>query len=994
MKSIKFLAALTIPAMFAACTNEEIVVESPKQFKQVVGAEFIGTNISMEMSNGVNSRMGSTGWEETDKLGLGWIVNGDYKSAQEVAKAPNSDEWFANHLFYVEDGKFITRGNVYKGWHFAYFPFAYKESIGVQEWDINPAQTSKEWASGRVNDALCISPLKFLSRESLDDNYQLKKEVEFSVERAVNSIHVTTTAADQFAGEGSLADLDVKSIKLALFNDGAHYPFCESMTMNVKNLPQETNEKVTREALLASFYAKTNPVFKKYSAQSITTDVAGAGFKVSEQTKLITLTAPYAGGDLKVENLGMDIVAGAGTFEIRYVKDAAEGTNAYTNNQALTALKEALAVNGTLTQVGTKLELDVVLYADIFKTDFLHISDLTEWKDAVDMVTKLGRTTETFGVDNVIAFNEGNIPMPEGCAITVNKATDATGEAGLKIAKTIENWPAGLTSNVKVYNEKTIKNATGINGEEIINTGTLNGISETVASLVTNAQGKISLTKTGALTNVNNAEGRITVKYGSKITFASDATDNGIIAYSVANSEKAYKLNNLMGKTSGQTDNAFVNTLVIGEGKTLNMGLTDQGNSDSDDPYYSTGGTADVALASLENINIELNGGTIVGVETNKVVNNVTMKGGTVDGVDIEGDLIAESGTITSGTIKGNVTAENASIAATEIKGNVSANNCNISVQTIGDNVTTEGTTTITGAEITGDVTVENGTATLNGVKINGTLTVKAGASVVLNSTEYIYITNIVNNGTLTANNDIFVTNVTLNPKSTTTLTDKEVAEKDWNKIIYYTGTYVNDKMTLNGTVLKYTLVSYDKTKSDEENGTVLTTALESAKAGDVVYVPAGNYDFKKTSEITLTDVSIIAEEGTVINSAVNSASDKVIYIYATGEEDILIKNITVNAVQTKADIWVKYENATVDGNVTFENVNAKSALIDNGYVDGIDVNVDIVNCKIGKFTVDGWNNHPETHSTNKTNVTYDSASDIVFNIGGNALENVTITKK
>jgi len=947
MKSIKFLAALAIPAMFAACTNEEIAVESPKQFNQAVGAELIGTNVSMAMSNEANSRMGNTGWEETDKLGLGWIVNGKCDSKQDLNKTPDSNTWYANHLFYVdaETQKFVSQGNLYKGWHFAYYPFSYMEGIGSKTWNINPPQTSKEWVSGRVNDALCISPLKFLVRENLDDNYQLKPEVKFAVQRAVNSIHVKTTAADQFAAGKSLADLNVKSITLAMAG-GKNYPFCNSVEMNVQNLPKETNTTVAVGELVASFYAEENPVLKKTPLASITTDVEKAGFKVSEQTELITLTAPYAGGDLDIAKLSMEVEAGSGTFKIEYVADAEEGSNAYINNEALVALKNALAKGADLTQVNKKVYLDVVLYADIFKTDFLHISDLTEWKDAVDMVAKLGRTTEIFGIDGVIEFNEGNIPMPEGCAITVNEADDAAGDVGLKITKNIASWPADLTSNVKVYNEKTISNATGINGEQIINTGTLKGISAEVNSPVINEKGNISLTKTGALANVNNAGGRITVAYGSIVKFATGATDKGIVAYTVASKEYAYKLNNLMSTSAEKTAN--VNTLIVKEGRTLDMGLTDAGNSDNDDPYKPTGATDDVKLASLENINIELNGGTIVGGETNKAVKNVTMTSGVVNDVNIKGDLNAESGTITSGTIEG-------------------------------------------------DVTVENGTTTLNGVKINGTLTVKAGASVVLNSTEYIYISNIVNNGTLTANNDIFVTNVTLNPKSTTTLTDKEAAEMDWNKIIYYTDNYVNDKITLNGTVLKYKLVSYDDTKDASANGETLFNAAKNAEEGAVVYAPAGEYKF--TGQLDMSKVAaIIGEEGTVIKLP---SSQRVLNVYLGYNKEVILKNIAIEANTTRADIWLRTGDTSGKDNVPYstikvimENVSCKTAIIDNAYVDGGIVNAELFGCKIDEFTIDAWDVHPTLNTTTYTNVTYDGTCNVTFKKGGNAPDNVSITQK
>ena len=938
MKSIKLLAALAIPAMFAACTNEEIVTESPKQFNQVVGAELIGTDISMKLTNGASSRMGATGWEATDKLGLGWIVNGTYDSKQDVNKAPDCNKWFANHMFYVENNKFITRGNVYKGWHFAYYPFTYREQIAEMTWDVNPPQTSKEWASGRVNDALCISPLKFLSRESLDDNYQLKKEVAFNVVRAVNSIHVYTTAADQFAGTGSLSDLDVKSITLSMAG-GKNYPFCNTVKMNVMNLPKETDEVISQDAMMNSFYAGTTPVFTKTNIASITTNVEAAGFKVNEATKLITLTAPYAGGDLDINNLSMEVVAGSGTFKINYIADAEEGTNAYTNNQALIALKEALAKGAALTKVNEKVELDIVLYADIFKTDFLHISDLKEWKDAVDMVTKLGRTKEVFAVDGVIEFNEGNIPMPNDCQITVNQTEGASGEVGLKITKkNIQNWPAGLTSNVKVINEKTINNATGINGLMIENKGTLKGITGMIESEVVNNGGTITLTKTGELTNVNNEGGRITVLYGSKVT-TKTGTNEGIIAYTIAGNETAFKLNNLMGETAGLAESAKVNTFVVNSGRTLDLGLTDPNGAGQSDPYITIPRATGAKLASLADINIELNGGEIVGAEGNNAVKNVIMNGGIVNGVNINGTLTAESGTVTSETIFGNVDAKNTTITAETINNNVFAENTTITAETITGIVTLKGESTINNAEITGDVTVETGTCNLNGVKISGELTIKAGASVVLNSQNTIAVGSIVSSGELTANNDIIVENITLNPTSTTTLTDgSDAPEIPYNKVIYYKTSYNDGNGVLKGRVTKYGDGTVEDGKATAFSQQGLTDALANPTVTEVK-LSSGEYSMPTTNG----DVKITGNVGTVItidkpkanNVTLNGVtvqgsgnytgiqhSKKVVYencvvkgtqfLYA---EEVELKNCTIDLTEKADYIWtygaknVKFDN-------------------------------------------------------------------------------------
>ena len=163
-----------------------------------------------------------------------------------------------------------------------------------------------------------------------------------------------------------------------------------------------------------------------------------------------------------------------------------------------------------------------------------------------------------------------------------------------------------MTSKVNVINEKTINNATGINGLVIENKGTLKGITDMIESKVVNNGGTITLTKTGKLTNVNNEGGRINVVYGSKVK--TDGNE-GIIAYTIAGNETAFKLNNLMGVTAGQAESAKVNTFVVNSGKTLELGLTDPNGAGQSDAYITIPGAEGAKLASLADINIELNGG-------------------------------------------------------------------------------------------------------------------------------------------------------------------------------------------------------------------------------------------------------------------------------------------------------------------------------------------------------------------------------------------------
>ena len=652
MKSIKLLAAFAIPAMFAACTNEEIAMESTQQLNQVVGAELIGTDISINVSNGVGSRLNAEGWQSTDKLGLAWIVNGDYSTPQDIENTPSSDKWFANHMFAVEDGKFVTKGNAYKGWHFAYFPFSYTESVSDKVFNINPAQTSKEWLGGRINDALHISSLKFLTRESLDENYQLKEDIKFVPQRAVNAIQVTTTATEGFAEGGALADLDVNSITLKV--QSGFNVFADKVNMNVQYLPLDTAKvAISKDSLYKHLYVGANRVLTRNTpSNTITTDVSKAGFVTSGTNKLITITVPESAA-LDSTKISIEVAVDGGVFTIAYDKDAEEGSNAAINNAAIIALKKAYATGGTMTKVGGLLGLNVVLYPEIFDTDFEHITDLEEWNAAVALATKLGRTSETFKVDSIIDFN-GEIAMPEGCAVTVEAAT--TLKSGvtaptLNIKKSIESWPAGLTSKIAVVNHKTISNATGINGSPILNKGNMKAVADTIGSIdcpVVN-EGTITLKALAMLDNVNNAKGRINVAYGSYVTLT-PSTEAGVIAYTIASSEKAYKLNNLMGVTTGQSYYANVNTFVVKSGRTLDLNLTDAAGVGSNDAYYPTTGAQATPLASLENINIELNEGILVAdVNSGKNVKNVEVIGG--ENNEIKNVNIVEGLTVTKGKV-------------------------------------------------------------------------------------------------------------------------------------------------------------------------------------------------------------------------------------------------------------------------------------------------------------------------------------------------------
>lgn len=986
MKHLKLIAALAMPAMFAACTSEDLYSESnngPQQMEEVVGYKLLSEGASFQVAGAESRVSASTGrFHSTDLIGLGWVLNGNSTSEQFANRFPNSNRLYANHMFsWDEEAGFGTKGNIYEGWYFAYYPWAYEKKMGEKTFVVNPDQKSKS-ADDRVSQRLNISHLQFIDESNINPkNGELN--LSYQVEKALNILNVRTTVAEGSAFEAKetegLDDKAIRSITIST-GDDAKQIFAGKLNLIATKLPaynadldndeEKTVEEENKEVLLNALYDVTDSdpaLVKADLSSSVTTYIGerktvGEGeasvttqdvvYKISESAKLYTILAP-AKAALDKTKFNIIISLDNGYFEVKYIDPETlerELTDAETkNNAAIEKLVSAFAGEveapeneaTTLTSLQKNaMGVDIVLYDAIFVTDFLHISNLTEWKDAVEMVTTLGRTEEEFAVDGVIEFNEGNIPMPNDCQITVNETDGASGEVGLKITKkNITKWPAGLTSKVNVINEKTVNNATGINGLMIENKGTLKGITGMIESEVVNNGGTITLTKTGELTNVNNEGGRINVLYGSKVT-TKTGTNEGIIAYTIAGNETAFMLNNLMGKTDKQDQSANVNTFVVNSGRTLDLGLTDPNGAGQSDPYITIPGATGAKLASLADINIELNGGEIVGAEDNKDVNNVIMNGGIVNDVNIKGTLTAESGTVTSETITGNVVAKNTTITVKTITGDVVAENTTITAETITGIVTLKGESTINNAEITGDVTVETGTCNLNGVKISGELTIKAGASVVLNSQNTIAVGSIVSSGELTANNDIIVeNNVTLNPTSTTTLTDgSDAPEIPYNKVIYHKGKYNDGNGVLKGRVTKYGDGTVEDGKATAFSQQGLTDALANPTVTEVK-LSSGEYSMPTTNG----DVKITGNVGTVItidkpkanNVTLNGVtvqgsgnytgiqhSKKVVYencvvkgtqfLYA---EEVELKNCTIDLTEKADYIWtygaknVKFDN-------------------------------------------------------------------------------------
>lgn len=80
MKKIIYLSAIVFPIAFAACSQEELVLEQGNNNSQVEvkpgieGARIAAKGMNIILNQGSDSRLAGTGWEKGDRLGVAWVT--------------------------------------------------------------------------------------------------------------------------------------------------------------------------------------------------------------------------------------------------------------------------------------------------------------------------------------------------------------------------------------------------------------------------------------------------------------------------------------------------------------------------------------------------------------------------------------------------------------------------------------------------------------------------------------------------------------------------------------------------------------------------------------------------------------------------------------------------------------------------------------------------------------------------------------------------------
>lgn len=901
MKTKFLFSTLAMAAAFSACTQDEIAVnnENVGSFDEVVGAKLLGEGFSVYTQDETGSRIvkdeNGLRYSEGDKVAVAWVVGTGSVSASQtgITLGQVYNTVYANHmLVHGGDSKgFESRSNVYEGWHFAYAPFQYMtKPQQLTNIVVNPDFKGGDLDIDYLTNAPQFSNAAFVGEEQV--NLETGKvDQNFPLQVAVNAIYPTLKPAAQFKKE-LLKDIKIQSVTLSV--GAGNDLFTNSFSVVPSKLAQIDYNEVDKvdNAVIDETYFAADKAFR-YNALSeeTTVNVAEANFTLGDDaSQLRIFFAPTQdAAAVDYEELSLRVNVEGGYFLIN--AGTATGNNKTAFEKIFKMLKgteESGKKLAELSQIRTQSNLTFDLLAEDFHTDFT-IDSYEKWVSCVNLANALDREGTVFEIapNAEILFPAGEMLVPTK---PVNVTCSQPGQSAWLAITGETTWTEGLG---------TVGGGIGI---KVKDGGKLTVDDFVATSAMTIEEGGVLDAKATANvkfhsgSTVINNQGRILVEYGANLTMSTTKANNGVVAYTVDGKETVAQILRLIAESgNAKGRHSHVNTFIINSPIEWNM-LKTEVSGGYEDPYQDeASSTVTYPAGTFDEISFEINGGSVYAADGKEIlVKNVTMNEGSLQYVNINGKLTATGDVNVTTDFVGSLDVEGENNATIEVNGNingaVSAKNATIAVEAISGEVELNGNVTINDAEINNNVTIKSGRNTLNNVTINGTLTINAGATVeLMKASSAIKVTNLVNNGTLISNNDINVTDVTLNPKSTTTLTDKDFAEMDWNKVIWYTGDYSRDKITLNGTVLKYELVEF-------------TTALAAVQNGDVLKVNT-DVQFPNWEDLNPNNKEYVLD----LNG--NTLTIESVGGYDYFDKDITIKNGKIVGRIFVQNITAKFEN-------------------------------------------------------------------------------------
>lgn len=222
MKTRHILTAIALPALLAACTQDELVeVTGQQDYSDVPMVEAAFTATKGDVATKMTTQFG---WEEGDQIGLGWI-------GADAASQANAQVIYDNPLFCINPSTdaFQVNTMLRVGKYVAYMPYAEMVNTGYVPFTVE-GQGLYTTVDGAAKHFIYIDPkladlVELGEGEELEDGQSeagVGNNVQLTMERLSNALTLNLN----FSNHENLTDLKVYKVTLDaynIYNTNTHY---------------------------------------------------------------------------------------------------------------------------------------------------------------------------------------------------------------------------------------------------------------------------------------------------------------------------------------------------------------------------------------------------------------------------------------------------------------------------------------------------------------------------------------------------------------------------------------------------------------------------------------------------------------------------------------------------------------------------------------------------------------------------------------------------
>lgn len=577
MKTKHILTAIALPALLAACSQDEDLSGALSQ-KDFSNIPTVDANFTASIDgNSPTTRMATRfDWEEGDKVGLAWLGEG--------SKITIDGDAYQNHPLFCTDAvakSFKTETMLYVGSYYAYMPYNEKiTDVVPMKFDASNQELAATSAS-YAKKAIYISPkLTKLDGETAG----IGKNTKLNLSRLSNAVTVNLTFGNAAKFEG----LKVMGISVDAKNTGSTSVLPASFTYKpTKNADVKDWSDMASTAIVTgttgNFFNTDGPATATVGAIEATSKEGLAVTDDQLTTYILTLAATEAATDLDVV-----VSTNYGNVTVNLINSENAGGEA---GKAIVIKDKGAAEVKTIANAkifnnfGASGSLDV--YVDMSNLTIPStVTTQAELNEALKTLAITGAETATTITVNPEKANSTNtvdltdFTFPEGlkCAVTLTAGDKATSGFAFK-GNTVINSQLTLASAATVDGTMTINNLVDgqkkqkaaltmdgkvltVNaGAKLINEGKID-ISAASSGITTKAEeGKVAAAEfvsNASTATVNMGSGTFT--NSGKVQWIAGTLPTGLQGTVYAN---ATTLNQLVGASKAFTNANATNEVTI-----------------------------------------------------------------------------------------------------------------------------------------------------------------------------------------------------------------------------------------------------------------------------------------------------------------------------------------------------------------------------------------------------------------------------------------------